>query len=402
MSTALSRRPRLSAGLALVAALAALAALAVPGTALADAGFSLDRGAWLRLGEGRKAPTLTLDGRLHADYAQYTEDATPLADGFLLRRLRPGLTLSWGDWRGKVEYEFAKRSPGLRAAWIEYDGFKRTRLRAGNQPVPFGLEASGSSNDAPFMERSTASVALAPGNLVGLMVRKWDDRWNVSIGGYANDIADDEQRGLDGQGLILRMVGQPYAPKRTRFQLGVSVEARAASGAGELRYRSRPESNVDGSRLVDTGRVDGVDALITAAAEAAWQRGSVWLGGEYISAKVVRRDLGSLTFGGWQATGSWFITGEKRDFTASTGAFGGVKPKRRWGALELKVRASELDLEDGTFSGGRERNEAAGLNYWYSENIRVLAEYIRIHAQPGADGVVQDPTVIQLRVQVAL
>ena len=96
MSAPSIRRRPVSATVGAVLALA----LATPAVALADAGFSLDKGAWLRLGEGRKAPTITLDGRVHADYAQYTEDATPLTDGFLLRRLRPGLTVSWGDWRG--------------------------------------------------------------------------------------------------------------------------------------------------------------------------------------------------------------------------------------------------------------------------------------------------------------
>lgn len=362
--------------------------------------FDEDSGLTLRLGDGRKAPKLVLDGRIHADYAQYSQDGAVLNDGFLLRRARPALALDLGDWKIKGEYEFSPRSKGIRQAWVDYSGFKRTSLRLGNQPTSFGFEAAGSSNDNPFMERSVASV-LAPGIMLGLTLRKWDDRWNVTLGAHTNDISDDEQRGLDGRGATLRVVGQPYKARRTRLHVGASVEVRDANATGTLRYRIRPESNVDGRRLIDTGVINGVDGLVTAAVEGAWQRGPLLVSAEYLQSRVATATGADLEFSGWEATASYFLTGERREYSEAMGAFDAVKPRRKWGAVELKARLSEVDLNDGIYAGGTERNEAFGVNWWYSRNIRVLADYIRVHAKPGVAGLAQDPVVAQVRLQVA-
>ena len=269
-------------GAVAVTAAALLASAAHTTVQAADLDFDPESGLTWTIGDGKNAPSLKLDGRFHGDYAEYSDDVTPLEDGFLLRRLRPALTFEWGDWKAKVDYEFNDRSQGVHTAYVEYDGFKRTVMRAGAQPLSFGLEASGSSNTNPFMERSLASSALAPGSMAGLSLRKWDKRWNFTVGAYGNDINDDEQRGLDGYGLVGRATGVPYKSDAMRMHVGVSLEFREATSNAELRYRTRPESNVDGTRLVDTGAIAGVNRLghITRQGpgtarkylvEAAWQ-----------------------------------------------------------------------------------------------------------------------------------
>ena len=293
-------RPLVSPAVAALTAVLSLGAISA-NAAKPKAGIELDpdSGLTFRFSDGRNAPKLTLDGRIHADYGQYSADADTLADGFLLRRARPALAVDVGDWKLKGEYEFSTRSRGVKQAWLDYSGFKRTSVRLGNQPTSFGFESTGSSNDNPFMERSVAVSALSPGLMLGLVVRKWDDRWNVTMGVHGNDIADDEQRGLDGRGATLRLVGQPYKARRTRLHVGASVEIRDAAAAASLRYRARPESNIDGGRLVDTGLISGVDGLVTGAVEAAWQRGPVLLSGEYLQSRVALANGPDLGFKGW-------------------------------------------------------------------------------------------------------
>lgn len=386
----------------LAAAVAALLAGALPAHVLAaDLDFDPDSGITWQMTDGKNGPSLKLDGRLHYDYAQYDSDVTPLADGSLLRRLRPALTFEWGDWKAKVDYEFNDRSQGVHTAYVEYGGFKRSALRVGAQPISFGMEASGSSNTNPFMERSVASSALAPGSMAGVSYRKWASKWNFMAGAYGNDINDDEQRGLDGYGLVGRATGVPYKSDNARMHFGVSLEYRNAASNAELRYRTRPESNVDGSRLVDTGTIADVNRLGTEAVELAWQYRSLLVGGEFVMSQAERAAGTSLAFNGWQVTGSWFPTGERRKYSEASGSFGGVNPNRRWGAVEIKARLSEVDLVDGDVNGGKERNEAVGVNWWYSENIRVLAEYVMVHTDPGRNGVSEDPSVLQARLQVA-
>jgi len=380
---------------------ALLASAVAPAARSADLDFDPDSGLTWHMGDGKNSPSLTLDGRFHGDYARYDDDVTLFDDGVLLRRLRPALTLDWGDWRAKVDYEFNDRSQGVHTAYVEYDGFKRTALRAGAQPIAFGFEASGSSNTNPFMERSLASSALAPGSMAGLSIRRWNDHWSYSAGAYANDINDDEQRGLDGYGLIGRATGLPVHSDGNRVHLGISLEYRQADSNAELRYRTRPESNVDGARLVDTGPIPDVERLGTEAIELAWQHRSVLVSGEFLASQAELKAGNSLAFNGWQVTGSWFVTGERRKYSTGYGAFGGVEPAHKWGAIELKARVSSVDLDDGLFQGGKESNEAIGVNWWYSENIRVLAEYVMVHADPNRNGIKEDPSILQARVQIA-
>lgn len=386
---------------ATVATLVATLLAADPAVRAADMDFDPESGLIWRMGEAKDSPSLTLDGRFHGDYARYDDDVTLLEDGTLLRRLRPALTLDWGDWRAKVDYEFNDRSQGVHTAFVEYRGFRRTAIRVGAQPVQFGLEAAGSSNANPFMERSLASSALAPGSMAGVSIRRWNDHWSYSAGLYGNDINDDEQRGLDGYGLIGRATGLPYHRDGGRVHFGISLEYRNGSSDAELRYRTRPESNVDGTRLVDTGRILDAERLGTEAVELAWQHRSLLVGGELLAAQAELKDGNSLAFSGWQVTASWFPTGERRKYSESYGAFGGVEPKHRWGAVELKARVSAVDLVDGVVNGGKQSNEAIGVNWWYSENIRVLAEYVRVHADPNRNGITEDPSILQARVQIA-
>lgn len=385
----------------LAVSLGAMLAAAPLAARSSDLEFDPDSGLTWNMGDRESSPSLTLDGRFHGDYARYDDDVTPFDDGTLLRRLRPALTFEWGDWKAKVDYEFNDRSRGVHTAYVEYGGFKRAALRVGAQPVPFGLDASGSSNTNPFMERSLPSTTLAPGSMVGVSYRRWANRWSFMAGAYGNDITDEEQRGLDGYSVVLRATGVPYKSDSGRLHFGASLEFRDARPDAQLRYRTRPESNVDGTRLIDTGALAGVGRLGTEAIELGWQYRSLLLGGEFLASQAEREGGGTLTFDGWQVTGSWFLTGERRKYSEGSGAFGGVEPGHRWGAVELKARVSEVDLDDGDVTGGKERNEAVGVNWWYSQNIRVLAEHVWIHTDPGRNGIAEDPSVMQVRVQIA-
>ena len=61
----------------------------------------------------------------------------------------------------------------------------------------------------------------------------------------------------------------------------------------------------------------------------------------------------SPTYDGWYIDASWYITGETRNYEASTGEFGRTKVKRPvyggsggWGAWQIAGRYDVLDLSD--------------------------------------------------------
>jgi phosphate-selective porin OprO and OprP len=82
--------------------------------------------------------------------------------------------------------------------------------------------------------------------------------------------------------------------------------------------------------------------------------------------------------------GSYFLTGESRNYQASKGTFSPVTPNRDfhfgeggWGALELAFRFSYVDLNDAGVNGGREHNITGGLNWYLTQDTRLMFNCIR-------------------------
>ncbi len=110
--------------------------------------------------------------------------------------------------------------------------------------------------------------------------------------------------------------------------------------------------------------------------------------------RVRTGDAGRRNFDGYYVQASYFLTGEHRSYSKSSGIFGSVKPNRNFsldgglGAWELALRLSELDLDDGPIYGGREQNISVGVNWYLNPVMRIMFNYINAdidHALYGGD-----------------
>ena len=77
--------------------------------------------------------------------------------------------------------------------------------------------------------------------------------------------------------------------------------------------------------------------------------------------------------------------------------------RREWGAWELGLRYSYIDLNDEDIRGGEERNLTLGLNWYLNTKVRLMFNYIRAEVDDRADPAVDDGTVdiLQARFQIA-
>lgn len=382
------------------AAAALLAAFALPLTGAAQAAepveFSISDGLTWR-GDGWMAKlgaTIAIDGGEQIDGTGRTED-------LVLRRLRPNLVVSLSpQWSARVEYDFGDIGPGFKNAWLQWRPTSKFSVRLGSQFAPFGLENTMSSSTMPFAERSGAS-SLTPAALTGISARLHDRRWSLSAGLYGNDLADDDRRRFDGESFIARGSFVPLRRDGWLWHVGASGEYRQGANDATLRLRARPETSVTNTRLVDTGVLTGVDEIVTVGIETALRRGPLLLQAEYLQATADRPAAsgGDADFTGGYVAASWFVTGERRDYSEAQGAFGGVEPRRDWGAVEVALRASTLDLDDGLVTGGQQDSLSANVNWYFADYGRVSLSWIRTEAT--RQGLTDDRGYLVLRGQIA-
>ena len=278
-------------------------------------------------------------------------------------------------------------------------------LRAGYSKTPVGLEGNTGTGATTFLETALPTQAIYAGRRIGLdwaLARKY---WLLNAGYYW---AGDLQGGSDGRMTALRAAWTPRNAPGDVLHLGISASREDPHGSTDgrdiytppgARLRAKPEAGLTTVRLVDSGTLSRVDHIDRTGLEALWIGGPWSLQGEYLDARV-RLDDGRPTYRGrgWYAFGSGVLTGESRSYKAGTA--GDVKPRGPYGAVELALRYSELNLDDAPVLGGAEHNWTLGANWYINRYLKLQGNYVRAHSD--RRGVVVDPDIVEVRAQIAL
>ena len=274
-------------------------------------------------------------------------------------------------------------------------------IRIGYTKTPVGFEGVTSSRATPFIENALPVQAIFEGRRIGIDWAFERPAWILNAGWYAGDLHGDN----DGRTLAARAAWTPLKGDGAVLHLGLSasreqrddtIDGRGVRIPASARLRARPEAALTDIRLVDSGTLGNVDDIERFGAEVVWIGGPWSVQGEVLGANV-RRDgsLPDYAGAGWYVFGSWAPTGESRSYSA--GNTGNVKPKGRYGALELLLRYSSLDLDDGAVRGGRQRDWTLGANWILDQHFKLQANYIRADSERGA--LALDPHILTLRLQ---
>ena len=169
-----------------------------------------------------------------------------------------------------------------------------------------------------------------------------------------------------------------YSPADNKvFHVGLNYRYGATKG-GAIRVRSRPEAN-PAPRFIDTGEFQ-TEYSNHIGGEAYYNSGP-WMFGSEVYAHLFNSPAqGDPVFIGGEAVVSYMITGESRPYHTATGILGFVPIDRPVfkggpGAWEVLLRASTLDLEDGTIRGGKFWRITPMVNWYLSKDVRFEIAY---------------------------
>jgi len=355
-------------------------------------------------------------GRLEADAAAYEADKQALGDGTDLRRARLYVrgTLA-RDFDYMLEYEFADnattstRSKGITDAYLRYKGFAPALLTVGNFKEPFGMEQLTSDNTTLFLERGLNDI-LTPGRGIGVEARTSGSHWSAAAGVFGERPEGDvSNEGDEGWDMAVRATFAPVLTPDAVLHFGAGVRRHEPNDStNSLRFRTKPESNLTGVYLVDSGVLANTDHVLATGVELAALWGPLSFQSEYMRTALEGKDAAQDTdFSGWYAQTAWLLTGERRGYKVAEGVFDRVQPLASvglggWGAWEIAARLSELDLNDGAVIGGHERNLTLALNGYLTSNLRLMLNHIQVLEldRPGnaADG--DEPSIWGMRLHV--
>jgi phosphate-selective porin OprO/OprP len=352
--------------------------------------------------------SLKLRGYAQADGRFYpSDDAGAISNNFLLRRARPILEVTVGQYFGfRVMPDFAGSQAALLDAYWEGKFDPAFSVRAGKFKPPIGYERLQSATDVTFAERGLPTN-LAPSRDIGLQIGGEAGgvfEYQVGVFNGAPDLGSPDTDLNDAKDLAARVFVQPIKDGALRgLGFGISgstgVEEGSATATDLAAYRSasqqtffryRSDALVPDNTVVADGRRSRL------APHAYLGVGPFGVLGEYtINRQEVRSGATTarLTHKAWQASGSFFLTGEyagfrnpapRKPFDLKAGTFG---------ALELAARYGELDIDDDAFPLFASASSAAtkakglglGVNWHLSRQIKVLVSYEHTTFEGGAE-----------------
>lgn len=349
------------------------------------------------------------------DINRFSNDDGRFQDSSTNRRKYLGLFIRKpGLYDAIAQYDFQARQ------WVDTFVRVRTRgflgddlgnVRLGYSKTPVGFEGVTSSSATTFVETALPTQAVWEGRRAGVDWAWIRPHWVINLGDYFWH--KDFDGNNPGQTLAGRVAWMPINKLGHTLHLGLSASKETLDSSNDgtvppsARLRARPEAGLTPVRLVDSGNLSYSKSIERQGFEALWIDGPWSVQGEYLQAQVDRyHHKPDFTSSGYYVFTTWTLTGEARYYSDGNVAdrrYNGrdlqaIRPTHAWGAVELALRYSELDLNDGAIVGGKEHDWTLGANWYIGEHLKLQANYVWAYSDRGNLQV--NPRIFEMRAQV--
>ncbi|MDY8110429.1 porin [Fulvimarina sp. 2208YS6-2-32] len=377
---------------AALAGTAWLPSLAAAQSATNDAGLFSENERFLRFGSSDRNITLAPFIQLDGGYTDFTpgKDFWDTSDN-LLRLYVYG---TYDQFGGTFAYDFQNRTFPVRYAFVNYSPTDRLTFQVGQQDEPFSLQDYSGSRFLPFAT-SGQSAALIPGDNVGGVVKYGGDAYSLAGGIFGGDV----NTGVDSEGLAF--TGRAtWAPVYAQSEITRGGDA-SGDGVGTQRvdrllhlgaaistrfdidhsfgFSGGTNSTLTSRSIAAGPSFDDADQLLRGNLEASIVLGSLSIQGELTGARVEGSFDSGTAHGGYLYS-TYFLTGETRGYSRSSGTFGRVVPKNPideggFGAFEIGARIDYLDLTDLCPDGGAQFGASAVANLYLTKRVTLTSDY---------------------------
>jgi phosphate-selective porin OprO/OprP len=345
--------------------------------------------------------------KLQADWRQFDPEIN--RDLFDFRNLRFGVK---GEFTRHLDFEVEREVTTTDWQWgdwkdvyVNWKTFDAVEVQGGRFKVPFGMEQLTGPTDTDFAYRSLGSSIIAPARDKGGMVhgRFWGRDLTYQAGVFNGDgdngklkspqfVPPGEEEPAAGPSVAARVTATvlrklPVPKKMKSIRLGVAyTNGELPEGLNSLKGES-----VFGKKYFDNVYVKGRRQRL--GTEFEWTPGPIGVKAEWMQAREDRlqqgnrnEDLSDFLSTGWYASGTWLLTGEKKDDHINP-----HKPLFRGGAgaIEIGGRYDELGFGSASQAGPAYTNPRAdhqvrnsdrvwtfGLNWFPNRWVKVVANGI--------------------------
>lgn len=350
------------------------------------------------------------DGAYNAD-----GEGEQIHDTFL-RRLRVGIGDKHKDWKYYVLLDFSNDEDfqsELIMARLRYSGFKQgPNIDIGKIREDISLEALSSSSSINTVSRSMMANIMSPYFNWGVGINQYIKPVGLryALGVYKGRGFGSNGNEKDSDKMVTaytsRLTWAPLNKNGQYLHFGVWNSHREYDDGMRMYLRDRAEVRDTNVRLVDYaagGSRFEINKLVQTGYEIAAGIGPVYMQAEYAERDVTAVDPinDNVYEGGYVGFGG-FLTGEKVGYKPNSAIVTSPKPKSKYGAWEVLVRASEFDATSET-QGTKVTANTVGANYHYSKKLKLMLNYIESEVEgPGAEDLIgeyNDGSAYTFRVQ---